>query len=48
MYNWYRNAIYTIFDNHDIDQYWEFDISKRPNITCNATNKKGGERKGRA
>ncbi len=47
MYDWYRNAIYTIFDNHDIDQYWEIDISKRPNITCNcnATNKKGGQRK---
>jgi hypothetical protein len=34
MYDWYRYAIYTIFDGMEINQDWKIDISKRPYIEC--------------
>jgi hypothetical protein len=34
MYDWYRQAIYTIFDGMEINQNWQIDISKRPHIEC--------------
>lgn len=36
MYDWYRYAIYTIFDGMEINQDWKIDISKRPYIECEA------------
>lgn len=40
MYDWYRNAIYYIFDGMEINQNWEIDISARPYIECEP--QKGG------
>lgn len=34
MYEWYRYAIYIIFDGVEINQDWKIDISKRPYIEC--------------
>jgi hypothetical protein len=34
MYDWYRQAIYDIFDGMEINQDWKIDISKRPYIEC--------------
>lgn len=34
MYDWYRNAIYAIFDGMEINQDWKIDITHRPNIEC--------------
>lgn len=42
MYDWYRTAIYSIFDGMEINQDWKIDISKRPNIECKMN---GGTRK---
>lgn len=36
IYDWYRQAIYIIFDGIEINQDWKIDISKRPYIECNA------------
>lgn len=44
MHDWYRQAIYTIFDGMEINQNWKIDISKRPYIECVS---KGGTRKNR-
>jgi hypothetical protein len=43
MYEWYRNAIYIIFDGIEINQDWEIDTSSRPNITCISLPQKGGK-----
>jgi hypothetical protein len=49
IFDWYRNAIYHIFDKHDIDQYWEIDISERPVIKCiTGGSGKRGTRKNRS
>jgi hypothetical protein len=42
IYNWYRKAIYFIFDGMEINQDWKIDISKRPYIECNPQG--GGKR----
>jgi hypothetical protein len=34
MYDWYRQAIYVIFDGMEINQNWKIDVSKRPYIEC--------------
>jgi hypothetical protein len=34
IYDWYRSAVYTIFDGMEINQDWKIDISGRPNILC--------------
>ena len=44
MYDWYRSAIYSIFDGMEINQNWKIDISERPHIECT---KQGGTRKQR-
>jgi hypothetical protein len=43
IYDWYRQAIYIIFDGMEINQNWKIDISKRPDIECNSQN--GGNSK---
>ena len=43
IYDWYRSAIYTIFDGIEINQDWKIDISKRQNILCMPTLQKGGK-----
>lgn len=43
IYNWYRQAIYVIFDGMEINQDWKIDISKRPYIECDSQN--GGNNK---
>lgn len=45
MYDWYRQAIYIIFDGMEINQDWKIDISKRPNIECIQTGGKNKTRK---
>jgi hypothetical protein len=45
MNEWYRKAIYEIFDKMEINQEWEIDISKQPYIECNLQT--GGARKTR-
>lgn len=35
MNEWYRQAIYIIFDGMEINQNWKIDILKRPYIECN-------------
>ena len=42
IYDWYRQAIYIIFDGIEINQNWKIDISKRPYIECESQN--GGKR----
>jgi hypothetical protein len=42
MYDWYRSAIYSIFDGMEINQNWKIDISERHHIECT---KQGGTRK---
>lgn len=42
IYNWYRQAIYIIFEGMEINQDWKIDISQRPNIECDS----GGGRSG--
>jgi hypothetical protein len=44
IYNWYRQAIYIIFDGMEINQDWKINILERPYIECNTL---GGERKTR-
>ena len=34
MNDWYRKAIYEIFDGMEINQEWKIDITKRPYIEC--------------
>lgn len=34
MHDWYRSAIYIIFDGMEINQNWKIDISGRPHIEC--------------
>lgn len=41
MNDWYRRAIYEIFDGMEINQEWKIDITKRPYIECIQT---GGNR----
>jgi hypothetical protein len=52
IHDWYRQAIYIIFDGMEINQDWKIDISKRPYIECNqqggaAANNKSKTRKNR-
>lgn len=42
MYDWYRQAIYVIFDGMEINQQWKIDISKRPHIECNPLSRQSG------
>jgi hypothetical protein len=45
MYDWYRSAIYSIFDGMEINQNWKIDISKRPHIVCiSQVVQKGGKK----
>jgi hypothetical protein len=46
IYDWYRKAIYYIFDEMEINQYWKIDVSTRPYIEC-ITNGGGKTRKRR-
>ena len=41
MYDWYRSAIYIIFDGLEINQNWKIDVMSRPYIECV---QKGGSR----
>jgi hypothetical protein len=43
IYDWYRSAIYTIFDDMEINQNWKIDISKRQNIICRSILQGGGK-----
>jgi hypothetical protein len=43
IYDWYRSAIYTIFDGMEINQNWKIDISKRQHIICKSTPQEGGK-----
>ena len=43
MNDWYRQAIYVIFDGMEINQDWKIDISKRPYTEC-AEQSVGGNR----
>jgi hypothetical protein len=42
MYDWYRQAIYDIFDGLEINQNWKIDIQRRPMYRCLA--QEGGRR----
>ncbi len=44
IYDWYRRAIYIIFDGMEINQNWKIDIKNRPYIEC-AAQQDGGKRK---
>lgn len=44
IYDWYRTAIYIIFDGMEINQNWKIDISKRPIIDCKPSHKNGGSK----
>jgi hypothetical protein len=43
MYDWYRSAIYIIFDGMEINQNWVIDISHRPQIDCLPLTEGGGK-----
>ncbi len=43
MYDWYRQAIYEIFDGMEINQNWKIDLTKRPVVNC--LELKGGKRR---
>jgi len=47
IYDWYRQAIYIIFDGMEINQDWKIDISARPNIECNSQSGGDGKSKTR-
>lgn len=47
MYEWYRSAIYVIFEGMEINQYWKIDISNRQNIECKQNGRQNGGRKSR-
>lgn len=42
MFDWYRNAIYDIFDGMEINQNWKIDIRQRPMYHCRTL--EGGKR----
>lgn len=44
IYDWYRSAIYSIFDGMEINQDWKIDISTRQTIFCKSI-QGGGTRK---
>jgi len=46
MLDWYRQAIYHILNQREIDQTWKIDLTKRPMYTCQwKNNTAGGARK---
>ena len=42
MFDWYRNAIYTIMNGYEINQDWKIVLSARPYISCIDTKQIGG------
>jgi hypothetical protein len=44
IYDWYRQAIYIIFEGMEINQDWKIDITKRPEIECIQQQQTGGKR----
>ena len=44
MYEWYRNAIYHIFDGIEIHHKWKIDVTQRPIISCNTITQNGGKK----
>jgi hypothetical protein len=48
MYDWYRSAIYIIFDGMEINQNWKIDLLSRPYIECVQEGGFGKTRKSRS